>query len=410
MRHLPVKKGDFLLLVGTVKGAFILRSNRQRTRWELGGPYFHGNAVYAMAYDDRAGQHRIWASTQSYWGTFLRSSDDFGKSWTNPPEAPIRFPADTGVSLKNIWQICLAGQNQPGVLYCGVEPAALFESRDSGQTWSLMRGLFDHPHRPRWMPSNGGLALHTIVLDPTTPERIYVAISSGGVYRSDDGGATWTARNRGVRAVFLPNKYPEFGQCVHKIVMHPLRPDRLFLQNHWGLYRSEDSGENWTDIANGVPSDFGFAMVVHPRKPDCVYVLPVESDIFRCSCDGRLRVYRTRNAGDSWEPLTRGLPQKGAYETVVRDAMAIDSMDPAGIYFGTRSGQIFASIDEGKSWRKLFEGLPAVVCVKPAPVEDSSASPTRGRQNTSASPLRNKSRVKKAATSPSRRGRSCKCP
>jgi photosystem II stability/assembly factor-like uncharacterized protein len=374
VRHVPVKKGDFLLLVGTIKGAFVLRSNRQRKRWELGGPYFHGNAVYAMAYDDRAGQHRIWASAQSYWGTFLRSSDDFGKSWTNPPEAPIRFPADAGVSLKNIWQICLGRPHEPEVLYCGVEPAALFESRDGGDTWSLVRGLFDHPHRPRWMPSNGGLALHTIVLDPAAPQRMYVAISSGGVYRSDDGGASWTARNRGVRAVFLPGKYPEFGQCVHKIAMHPLRPERLFLQNHWGLYRSDDCADNWTDIANGVPSDFGFAMVVHPRKPECVYVLPVESDVFRCTCEGRLRVYRTRNAGDSWEPLMRGLPQKGAYETVVRDAMAIDSLDPAGIYFGTRSGQLYASIDEGKSWEKILEGLPAVLCIRPVLVGDSSAT------------------------------------
>jgi serine/threonine protein kinase len=386
VRHVSVKKGDFLLLIGTVKGAFVLRSNRQRTRWELGGPYFHGNAVYAMAYDDRAGQHRIWASTQSYWGTFLRSSDDFGKSWTNPPQAPIRFPADTGVSLKNIWQICLGRANEPEALYCGVEPAALFESRNGGDTWSLMRGLFDHPHRPRWMPSNGGLALHTIVLDPATPQRMYVAISSGGVYRSDDGGTTWTARNRGVRAIFLPNKYPEFGQCVHKIALHPTRPERLFLQNHWGLYRSDDCADNWTDIANGVPSDFGFAMVVHPRKPDCVYVLPVESDVFRCTCDGKLRVYRTRNGGKAWEPLARGLPQKGVYETVVRDAMAIDSLDPAGIYFGTRSGQLFASIDDGTSWRKIFEGLPAVVCVKTAFIGDSSTTPGPTRRKSSAPP------------------------
>lgn len=411
VRHVPVKKGDFLLLLGTVKGAFILRSNRQRTRWELGGPYFHGNAVYAMAYDDRAGQRRIWASTQSYWGTFLRSSDDFGKSWTDPPEAPIRFPADTGVSLKNIWQICLGRPNEPEVLYCGVEPAALFESRNGGETWSLVRGLFDHPHRPRWMPSNGGLALHTIVLDPAAPQRMYVAISSGGVYRTDDGGASWTARNRGVRAVFLPNKYPEFGQCVHKIAMHPQRPERLFLQNHWGLYRSDDSGDNWTDIANGVPSDFGFALVVHPRKPDCVYVLPVESDVFRCSCDGRLRVYRTRNAGAAWEPLMRGLPQKEAYETVVRDAMAIDSLDPVGIYLGTRSGQLFASTDEGKSWKKIFEGLPAVVCVKPAFVGDSSTASEPIREKGSASTASKKSVPKKAnSRSRSPRGRSCPCP
>ncbi len=374
VRHAHVKKGDSLLLVGTTKGAFILRSNAQRTRWEVGGPYFHGHNVYAMAYDGRAGQHRIWASTQSYWGTLLRSSDDFGKSWTNPQQANIRFPSDTGVSLKNIWQITLGPPEEPNVLYCGVEPAALFETRDAGETWSLVRGLFDHPHRPRWMPGNGGLALHTILLDPADSQRMYVAISSGGVYRTDDGGRSWTAQNHGIRAMFMPDKYPEFGQCVHKIALHPERPDRLFLQNHWGLYRSDDRAENWIDIANGVPSDFGFVVVMHPRNPDCVYVVPVESDEFRCACDGRLRVYRTRNAGASWEPLMRGLPQKRAYETVLRDAMAADSFDPLGIYFGTRSGQLFGSRDEGKTWQKILEGLPAVVCVRSAVVGDAPFS------------------------------------
>ena len=374
MRHVRVKKGDFLLLVGTTKGAFLLRSNRQRTRWEVGGPYFHGYAVYALAYDSREGRHRVWASTQSYWGTLLRSSDDFGKSWTTPQEASVRFPADTGLSLKNIWQITLGRPDEPDVLYCGVEPAALFETHDEGETWSLVRGLFDHPHRPRWMPGNGGLALHTIVLDPIDKQRIYVAISAGGVYRTDDGGATWTARNRGIRAVNMPNKYPEFGQCVHKVAMHPARPERLFLQSHWGLYRSDDCAESWKDIANGVPSDFGFTAIVHPRNPECAYVVPVESDEFRCTCDGRLRVYRTRNAGASWEPLMRGLPQKGAYETVLRDALTADSLEPVGIYLGTRSGQLFASRDEGKTWQRILEGLPPVLCVRSALIEGASGS------------------------------------
>ena len=374
VRHARVRKGDFLLLVGTTKGAFILRSNTNRARWEVGGPYFHGQAVYTMVYDGRGGQHRIWASTQSFWGTLLRSSEDFGKSWTNPQEASIRFPADTGVSLKNIWQISLGRTDEPDVLYCGVDPAALFETRDGGETWSLVRGLFDHPHRPRWVPGNGGLALHTIVPDPVDRQRMYVAISAGGVYRTNDAGRTWTAQNRGIRVTFMPGKYPEFGQCVHKIVMHPARPERLFLQNHWGLYRSDDSCENWTDIANGVPSDFGFAMAMHPRNPDCVYIVPVESDQFRCACDGRLRVYRTRSGGASWESLARGLPQKQAYETVLRDAMTVDSLDPAGIFFGTRSGQLFGSCDEGRTWNKILDGLPAIVCVRSALIEDGAAA------------------------------------
>ena len=250
-----------------------------------------------------------------------------------------------------------------------------------------MPGLFDHPHRHRWKPGNGGLALHTIVLDPTKNGRMYVAISAGGVYRTDDGGNNWTAQNRGVRVMFMPNKYPEFGQCVHKIVMHPLRPERLFLQNHWGLYRSDDYGENWSDIANGVPSDFGFAMIVHPRNPDYVYIVPVESDEFRCTCDGRLRIYRTRNAGASWEALTRGLPQKGAHETVLRDAMTADSLDPVGIYFGTRSGKLFASSDEGRTWEKILEGLPPVACIRSAVVEDTSGPGLAGTSSAGSSSI-----------------------
>jgi serine/threonine protein kinase/photosystem II stability/assembly factor-like uncharacterized protein len=375
IRHIPPSSGDRLLLVGTTKGAFILRSGVQRKRWDLGGPYFHGHAVYSLAWDDRAGRQRMWASTQSFWGTTLRWSDDYGRSWTNPQEAPIRFPSDTGASLKNIWQITPGRPDEPEVLYCGVEPAALFESRDAGITWSLQRALWDHPHRPRWRPGNGGLALHTILLDPQDRRRMYIAISSGGVYRTCDGGASWTAQNRGVRVTFTPDRYPEFGQCIHKIAMHPQRPQRLFLQNHWGIYRSDDHAETWTDIANGVPSDFGFAVVVHPAKPDWVYVIPVESDEFRCACEGHLRVYRTRNAGLSWEPLARGLPQKSAYETVLRDAMIADPEPPHSLYFGTRSGQIFSSSDEGRSWERIIEGLPSVLCLRAAAVAGSSAGP-----------------------------------
>jgi len=397
VRHIRFSRGDFLLLVGTVKGLFILRSSEKRSRWELGGPYFHGNNIFALAYDKRGGRQRIWASTQSFWGATLRSSDDFGKSWTNPPEAPIRFPADTGTSLKNIWQIAPGRDDEPDTLYCGVEPAALFESRDAGETWSLNRPLFDHPHRTRWLPSNGGLALHTIVPDPGDKQRMYIAVSTGGVYRTSDGGQTWTPQNRGVRVTFAPNQYPEFGQCVHKIVMHPAHPQRLFLQNHWGLYRSDDCAETWTDIANGVPSDFGFAMTIHPDHPDWVYIVPVDSDEFRCSCEGRLRVFRTRNAGQSWEALSRGLPQKNAFETVLRDAMTTDNCDPAGIYFGTRSGELFGSLDDGRTWQKILEGLPSILCVRAGSTGHNSR-PSHQAAAADASPT-------SAASAPSTRAR-----
>lgn len=373
IRRIGVKDGDVLLLVGTMKGAFVLRSNARRTSWEVVGPAFHGNAVYTMAYDARKDRHRLWASTSSFWGTLLRSSDDFGKTWTNPQQAGVRFPSDCGASLKNIWQLCLGREDEPDILYCGVEPAALFMSQDAGESWSLVRGLFEHPHRPRWVPGNGGLCLHTILLDPANKQRMYVGISAGGVYRTDDGGVNWQARNRGIRVLHEPNKYPEFGQCVHKMVLHPAHTDRIFLQHHWGLYRSDDRGDSWQSISNGVPSDFGFAMIVHPRDPNCVYVLPIESDEFRCTPDGRLRVYRTRNAGGSWEALCHGLPQKGAYETVLRDGMDTDGLDPAGIYFGTRSGEVFGSIDEGKTWKLVLGGLPPVVCVKAVAVGEPRA-------------------------------------
>jgi photosystem II stability/assembly factor-like uncharacterized protein len=368
--HAAVGKGDVVVLVGTMKGAFLYRSDADRTAWEVAGPWFPGIPVYSLAYDGRAGRRRLWAGSASWhWGPTLRSSDDFGATWADPESTPVRFPEGSGVDLKQIWQIAPGRDDEPDVLYCGVEPAALFESRDGGATWSVVRGLFDHPHRTLWQPGGGGLCLHTIVVDPGAP-RLLVAISTGGVYRSDDGGATWAPRNAGVRAQFLPedSRYPEFGQCVHKVVAHPARPERLFLQNHWGLYRSDDHGDNWLDIANGVPSDFGFAMTQHPHDPDSVYIVPLESDEFRCTPEARLRIYRTRDAGASWQAATEGLPQQGAYETVLRDAMDADTCAPAGLYFGTRSGKLFASSDEGASWRALAEGLPAIVCVKAAVV------------------------------------------
>ena len=361
--------GDVMLLVGTQKGAFLVSSDAARTRWRIDGPHFPGEAVYAIAFDDRGGRHRLFAGTRSFhWGSVLRASDDFGATWTSPERQNIRFPADSGLSLTQIWQITPGRASEPNRLFAGVEPAALFESGDGGETWAPVDGLLKHEHRPQWMPGGGGLCLHTIVLDPANRDRMLVAISTGGVYRTDDGGRSWTARNAGVRAEFLPNKQPEFGQCVHKVGQHPSRPGRLFLQNHWGLYRSDDWGDSWTDIANGVPSDFGFAMQMHPNDPDTVYIVPLQSDEFRCVPEAKMRVYRTRDAGASWEPLSSGLPQKDVYETVLRDALTADSLDPAGIFVGTRSGKLFGSADDGEHWQEIADGLPSIACVKAAVV------------------------------------------
>ena len=359
--------GGVMLLVGTMKGAFLFRSDAARKKWQADGPHFPGESVYAMMHDTRGGRHRTFAaSVSNHWGGTLRISDDLGKTWSDPERQNVRFPEGSDLALKQIWQIAPGPKSEPDTLYCGVEPATLFKSVDAGESWSPVEGLLNHEHRPRWMPGGGGLCLHTIVSDPGNPRRMLIAISAAGVYRTDDGGTTWRPRNAGVRAEFMPDKYPEFGQCVHKVVHHPSRPERLFLQNHWGLYRSDDWGDSWHDIANGVPSDFGFAMQMHPHDPDTVYIVPLESDQFRCTPEAKLRVYRTTDAGESWEALTNGLPQSMAYETVLRDNLAADAMNPAGVYFGTRSGKLFGSSDSGESWTEIADGLPPVVCVKTA--------------------------------------------
>lgn len=368
-RHVAPQPRDILLLVGTMKGAFILRSDGARRRWNVGGPYFPGSAVYAMAYDGRAGRQRLWAAPASmHWGSLVVSSDDFGRTWTDPEEAPVKFPETAETALKQIWQITPGRDDEPDTLYCGVEPAALFRSSDAGESWSLVEGLWNHPQRPRWEPGGGGLCLHTILLDPEDANRVRIAVSTGGMYVTEDGGQTWRPSNKGVRAEFLPDKHPEFGQCVHKVAQSKRNPERMFLQNHWGLYRSDDRGESWQDIANGVPSDFGFALGMHPTDPDCAFIVPLESDMFRCTPEGKLRVYRTRNAGAQWEALSAGLPQEGSYETVLRDALAVDGLAPAGVFFGTRSGKLFGSADEGDSWTEIVDGLPPVVSVKTAAV------------------------------------------
>jgi photosystem II stability/assembly factor-like uncharacterized protein len=394
VQHVSAKRGDVLVLVGTMKGAFVLRSNAARKRWDVGGPYSIGSPVYAMGFDNRKGRNRLWwAQQSSRWGCSLVSTDNYGKTTTEPEIYSVKFPEESGLTLKNIWQLHMPA-GEPDTIYCGVEPSALFVSRDAGKSWAPVKGLLEHPHRPKWTPGGGGMCLHTIVPHPTDPKRMIVAMSIGGVYRTEDGGATWRARNQGIRAVFLPEKYPEFGQCVHKVVSNPAKPERLYAQNHWGLYRSDDGGDSWKDIAKGVPSDFGFAMVAHPHDPDTAYIVPIESDEYRCTPEGKLRVYRTRNGGGSWEALTRGLPQKNALETVLRDGLAADSLDPAGIYFGTRSGKVYGSTDEGKSWQMILEGVPAVVCVKAAVVGDSETHLPRRRGGTE------KGKAKKSSVKP----------
>ena len=363
--------GDVLVLVGTPKGAFIASSDPSRKRWKIDGPHFPGESVYAMAYDERGGRRRLLAATRSYiWGSLIRWSDDFGRTWSAPDRQNVRFPEKSGLSLVQVWQIRPGPADEPDLLWAGVEPHALFESRDGGETWSAIEGLLTHEHRPKWNPGNGGPCLHTVVADPVNRKRMIVAMSAAGVYRTEDGGKSWRARNVGVRADFQPVKYPEFGQCVHKVVHHPSKPERLFMQNHGGLYRSDDWGDDWKDIANDmkeVPSDFGFAMQMHPHDANTVYIVPLEQAL-RSGPEARLRVYRTRNAGGSWEALERGLPQKRAYETVLRDALTADKHDPAGIYFGTRSGKVFASANEGESWKELAASFPPIVCVKAAVV------------------------------------------
>jgi photosystem II stability/assembly factor-like uncharacterized protein len=365
--RLDVREGDVLLMVGTTKGAFLLRSDPDREDWQMTGPHFPGEEVYALALDQRDGRSALWAAPGSpFFGATLRRSDDFGATWSGKEEHPVRFPEDSGLELKRVWQITPGRPDEPERLFLGVEPSCLFESTDGGETWGPVPGFLHHEHREHWTPGNGGMCLHTILLDPDDPDRTLVAISTGGVYRTDDGGRSWRPRNRGVRAEFLPDEHPEFGQCVHKVAHHPSRPERLFLQNHGGLYRSDDWGERWEDMANGVPSDFGFCMAVHPHHSDTAYIVPLESAGFRATPGARLRVYRTRDAGGSWEPLSAGLPQEDAYETVLRDALDTDTLEPAGIYFGTRSGRVYGSRDDGESWSAIREGLPPVTCVRAA--------------------------------------------
>jgi photosystem II stability/assembly factor-like uncharacterized protein len=358
---------DHLLAIGTRKGLFLARSDDDRTTWTLGPPQFPAIDVYSIAIDTRRDPVRLLAGTHSeHWGPTVFRSDDLGETWDETEGGAVRFPAESGGALKRVWQLRPASAEEPDVVWAGVEPGGLFRSDDGGVTFSLNEGLWNHPHRPKWQPGGGGLCLHTVLLHPTDRDRIMVAVSTGGVYRSRDGGESWTASNKGIGAEFLPDDAPEFGQCVHKVAFQADRPDQLFLQNHGGVFRSDDGGSTWSSIAEGLPADFGFPIVAHPHRPGTAYVFPLVADVQRMPPDGRCRVYRTRDAGESWEPLTEGLPQAHSYVSVLRDAMAADTAAPAGIYFGTRSGEVYASRDEGDSWTAVADHLPDVLTVRAA--------------------------------------------
>lgn len=356
-----------LVLIGTTKGLFAVRAGDEQAS-ELRGPWFAGEEVYATCIDTRPGAPRLFAgSVSNHWGPVLRCSDDLGSTWTEGETAPLAFPAGSGTSLSRIWQIVPGPADQPDVVFAGVEPAALFRSDDGGRSFSLVQGLWDHPHRPQWEPGGGGLCLHTVLLHPLDPDRLLVAISAAGVYRSDDGGGSWRAANAGITVPFLPGSpQPEFGQCVHKVARDAGDPERLYLQHHGGIYRSDDGGGSWSPMTGIAGMDFGFPVVAHPSRPGTAYLLPLESDEYRCTPGGRCTVWRTGDAGATWEPLAHGLPQRDAHLTVLRDGFTSDGEDPAGLYFGTRTGEVYASSDDGDSWRLLADHLPPVLTVRAA--------------------------------------------
>lgn len=347
-----------LLLVGTRKGLFIF-SSTDRKKWLSHGPYLKGKEINHAMYDSRTG--RIFATSNDAWfGSQIVWSDDLGKKWTSAKQSPI-FPADSGLKLDRIWHIEAGHASEPKVLYAGVAPAALFRSQDGGATWKELTSLTKHPTRPKWHPGAGGLCLHSIAIDPANRERIFVGISAVGVFRSDDGAKSWKPANRGTRAEFMPNKLPEFGQCVHKLLLSP--GSLLFQQNHCGVYRSADFGESWTEISRGLPSDFGFPLALHPREPGTLFVIPLQGAEFRCPPKGQLRVFRSRNGGKAWKALSKGLPQKEAFCSVLREGMSRDDLNPCGIYFGTNTGKLFGSANEGDSWQTIAENLPPISSV-----------------------------------------------
>jgi photosystem II stability/assembly factor-like uncharacterized protein len=377
-------KAKVMVFVGTRKGAFILTSDSQRKAWQVSGPHFKGWNVMHMTRDARDGRLHA-AVVHDVYGPSTHFSDDLGKNWTQAKEAPAFTNPSTSArpigtvaeardpeaakskpeTVANIWNIQPGRADEPGVLYAGIQPAALFKSTDHGNTWTINDGLYNHATRGEWGPGAGGLCLHTIVLDPTDPKRMYVGISAVGCFRTDDGGVTWQPRNKNVRADFLPDKFPEYGQCLHKMVMHPDQPDVLYQQNHCGMYRSDNLGDDWIDVGEGrLPSRFGFPIAVHPHDPKTIYVVPAEGD-GRLSIDGKFNVWRSKNGGESWKRLSKGLPDR-AHLLSLREAMAVDTLDDAGVYVGTNTGQVFYSRDAGDAWGLLADFLPAVLSVETA--------------------------------------------
>lgn len=357
---------ETLLMIGTRKGLWIARSQDRRT-WSLEGPDEIMGEVHAVAVDTRDPAPRLLMSTR-HWhiGPLVRHSDDLGRTWDAANDGGVAFPPDTGVAVDAIWSLAPSAA-EPDVVYAGTEPSALFRSADRGVTFELVRGLWDHPHRPEWQPGGGGQAIHTLLPHPGDPSRMSVAMSAGGVYRTRDGGATWAPSNQGIKAEFMPDEvsYPEFGQCVHKVARSAGEPEVLFAQNHGGVYRSDDEGDSWVSIADGLPAEFGFPVVTHPHRSGTVWLFPLESSYRRFPPQDSARVWRSQDGGATWEGQGRGLPSP-FFAGVMRDAMCVDQADPAGVYFGSRDGSVYASADEGESWHCVVEHLPDVLCVRAA--------------------------------------------
>ncbi|WP_283136871.1 WD40/YVTN/BNR-like repeat-containing protein [Rhizohabitans arisaemae] len=358
--------GGTLLAIGTRKGLFLARSVGSGP-FEVEPVVFSTVGVHSVAIDVRGPSPRILAGIEyGHFGPSVMWSDDLGAHWEEARRAPIVFPEKSGATLTRVWQL-QPSPSEPDVVWAGAEPAALFRSEDRGTTFTLTEGLWNHPHRPEWAPGGGGLCLHTVIGHPGDPKVMGIAVSAAGFYRTGDGGASWEAANTGIRAPFLPEgaQFPEFGQCVHKVAMHPARPERLYLQHHFGVYRSDDFGGSWTSIGDTLPSDFGFPIAVHPDRPDTLYVFPLHADLDRTPVGRRCRVFRTDDAGASWHAFGAGLPDGPVHAAVLRDALQASE---AGVFFGTRDGEVYGSRDDGESWFTVARHLPDVLAVRAAVV------------------------------------------